>query len=41
MGMTATEKILARASRRERVRPGDIVFPDPDLVIVHDGLVVS
>ncbi len=41
MGMTATEKILARASRREQVRPGDIVFPQPDLVIVHDGLVVS
>lgn len=41
MGMTATEKILARASRRDRVRPGDIVFPQPDLVIVHDGLVVS
>lgn len=41
MGMTATEKILARASRRDRVRPGDIVFPRPDLVIVHDGLVVS
>ena len=41
MGMTATEKILARASRRAHVRPGDIVFPDPDLVIVHDGLVVS
>jgi len=41
MGMTATEKILARASRRDRVRPGDIVFPKPDLVIVHDGLVVS
>ncbi len=41
MGMTATEKILARASRQEHVRPGDIVFPQPDLVIVHDGLVVS
>ncbi len=41
MGMTATEKILARASRCERVRPGDIVFPQPGLVIVHDGLVVS
>lgn len=41
MGMTASEKILARASGQAHVRPGDIVFPQPDLVIVHDGLVPS
>src|SRR5687768_8592433 len=39
MGMTATEKILAHASGREDALPGDIVYPRPDLVLVHDGLV--
>ena len=37
MGMTATEKILARASGRAAVRAGETVYPDPDLVIVDDG----
>jgi len=41
MGMTLAEKILARASGVEAVKPGDIVLPDPELVIVHDGYVVS
>jgi len=41
MGMTAVEKILARASGVDAVRPGDIVFPKPDFVMVHDGLVAS
>lgn len=41
MGMTATEKILARASGQAAVRPGDTVYPDPELVIVHDGYVAS
>jgi 3-isopropylmalate/(R)-2-methylmalate dehydratase large subunit len=41
MGMTAAEKILARASNLDRVRPGDIVYPDPELVIVHDGYIAS
>jgi 3-isopropylmalate/(R)-2-methylmalate dehydratase large subunit len=40
MGMTATEKILARASGRDVVRPGDIVYPDPDVIMIHDALVL-
>lgn len=40
MGMTAVEKILAKASGLASVRPGDIVYPKPDIVIVHDGLVL-
>ena len=39
MEMTAAEKILARVSGREGVRPGDIIYPDPDVVVVHDGLI--
>jgi 3-isopropylmalate/(R)-2-methylmalate dehydratase large subunit len=39
-GMTMGEKLLARACGRDRVRPGDIVHPDPKLVILHDGFVV-
>ena len=34
--MNITEKILARASGRERVAPGDVVFADVDRVMVHD-----
>lgn len=41
MAMTATEKVLARASGAGAVRPGDTVYPDPELVIVHDGYVAS
>lgn len=41
MGMTATEKILARASGKAHVRPGDVVYPDPELVFVHDGYIAS
>ncbi len=41
MAMTATEKILARASGKPAVRAGDTVYPDPELVIVHDGYVAS
>ncbi|MEX2449345.1 MAG: aconitase family protein [Rhodospirillales bacterium] len=37
--MTAVEKILARASGKESVRPGDIVYPEPDFILVHDGLI--
>ena len=40
MGMTAVEKIFARASGKSSVRAGDIVFPDPDVVIIHDALVL-
>lgn len=37
--MTSPEKILARAAGRAFVQPGDILYPDPELVIVHDGAV--
>lgn len=37
--MTAVEKILARASGAGEVRAGDIVYPMPDFVMIHDGLV--
>jgi homoaconitase/3-isopropylmalate dehydratase large subunit len=39
MGMTATEKIIARACGLESVKPGDVVHPKPDLVFLHDGQV--
>ncbi|MFM0738639.1 aconitase family protein [Paraburkholderia xenovorans] len=39
MGFTAIEKVLARASRQAQARAGDIVYPDPDMIMVHDGLV--
>ncbi|MCJ7829945.1 MAG: aconitase family protein [Desulfobacterales bacterium] len=39
MGMTAVEKILAKASGLDRVRPGEIVYPQPELVVVHDFIV--
>ena len=39
MGMTATEKILARTSGRAVVKAGDIVYPQPDFVMIHDGVV--
>lgn len=34
--MTVTEKILSRASGRDRVSPGDVVFAKVDKVMVHD-----
>ena len=34
MGMTAAEKILARAAGLREAHAGDIVYPVPDLVIV-------
>ncbi|MEO6984426.1 MAG: aconitase family protein [Paralcaligenes sp.] len=33
------EKILAKASGKNRVTPGDIIQPNPELVIIHDGYV--
>jgi len=39
VGMTAVEKILARASNAATVRAGDIVYPIPDFVMIHDGVV--
>ena len=39
--MTAAEKILARASGLSATRAGDIVYPDPDFVMIHDGVVMG
>ena len=36
MGMTLTEKILARASGRPRVEPGDTVWVNVDVLMTHD-----
>src|SRR3989442_12464873 len=36
MGMTMTEKILARASGRAQVRPGDLVLAKVDFAMGHD-----
>ncbi len=41
MGMTAVEKVLAKKSGKASVRPGDVVFPDPDYVMIHDGVVMG
>jgi 3-isopropylmalate/(R)-2-methylmalate dehydratase large subunit len=41
MGMTAAEKILARASGLATVRAGEIVYPTPDFVMIHDGVVTG
>jgi 3-isopropylmalate/(R)-2-methylmalate dehydratase large subunit len=35
-GMTITEKILARASGKEKVSPGDVIFAKVDKVMMHD-----
>ncbi len=37
--MTATQKILARACQRSHVAPGEVIYPEPEWVIVHDGFV--
>jgi len=39
--MTMIEKMLARASGADAVRAGEVVYPDPELVIIHDGYVES
>jgi len=36
MGMTITEKILARAAGREKVKPGELVDAKIDIVMCHD-----
>ena len=41
MGMTAAEKILARTSGAREVRAGEIVYPTPDFVMIHDGVVTG
>ncbi len=37
MSMTLTEKLLARASGRDSVQPGEIVIVEPDVVLSHDN----
>ena len=39
--MTAAEKILARASGAPRASAGEIVYPMPDFVMIHDGVVTG
>lgn len=41
MGMTAVEKILAAKSGKASVRPGEVVYPDPDFIMIHDGVVMG
>ncbi|MEW6459470.1 MAG: 3-isopropylmalate dehydratase large subunit, partial [Bacillota bacterium] len=36
MGMTITEKILARAASRDRVAPGDLISARVDAVLGND-----
>ncbi len=37
-GMTGVEKIIARACGLPAVQPGDIVFPNPDMAMIHDNV---
>ena len=37
--MTAVEKVVARAAGRPSVQAGDVVYPAPDFIMIHDGLV--
>ena len=39
MGMNIAEKILARAAGLAKVSVGDVIYPNPELVILHDGYV--
>lgn len=41
MGLTAVEKILALKSGKAGVRPGEVVYPEPDFVMIHDGVVMG
>lgn len=41
MGMTAVEKTLAHKSGAASVRPGEVVYPDPDFIMIHDGVVMG
>jgi 3-isopropylmalate/(R)-2-methylmalate dehydratase large subunit len=36
---TAVQKLLARAAGHDRVSVGEVVYPEPELVIIHDGFV--
>ncbi len=39
--LTAVEKVLAAKSGKHTVRPGDVVYPDPDFIMIHDGVVMG
>jgi 3-isopropylmalate/(R)-2-methylmalate dehydratase large subunit len=41
MPQTAVEKVLAAKSGRSSVKPGDVVSPDPDFIMIHDGVVMG
>lgn len=41
MGMTAVEKVLAAKSGGKDVRAGAVVYPDPDFIMIHDGVVMG
>ena len=41
MGQTAIEKVLSRTSALLNSKAGDIVYPIPDLIMIHDGVVQS
>jgi len=41
MGHTAVEKVLALKSGAARVSAGDVVYPDPDFIMIHDGVVMG
>jgi 3-isopropylmalate/(R)-2-methylmalate dehydratase large subunit len=41
MGSTAVEKVLAAKSGKSTVRPGEVVYPDPDFIMIHDGVVMG
>lgn len=45
MGFTAIEKVLGRKSRDEQHRrgapAGTLLYPEPDIVMIHDGLVAE
>lgn len=41
MGMTAVEKVLARTSNKAAVKAGDVVYPAPDFIMIHDGVVMG
>lgn len=41
MGLTAVEKALALKSGKPSLKPGDVVYPVPDFIMVHDGVVMG
>jgi 3-isopropylmalate/(R)-2-methylmalate dehydratase large subunit len=41
MGQTAIEKTLAAKSGVSAVKPGDVVYPRPDFIMIHDGVVMG